>query len=320
MSISNFVVFSVEQSWLRGKAQVVSGDVGANNRVFHPSKGHGWDDDDWDDRDHRGDRWGHDDDGDDRRAGRHRAGAVEVRLGQGVVMWQPGSRVVGDTVRLDVRTSVYNVHANDLIKANGAIVFGAVTTGLSLPLVTMPVFPSITLGKQDIVVGKNQTLTLNPGSYRNIQVKKNGTLVLTGPATGVGPGVYQVQNFHLDEGATVRATKPVEVRVKGEFDAASRVSIIHDPMLAPLLTLPIVFYVSGTDTDCKHVGHDDDDDDDHDGGPSVVHIGQRSVIEANIYAPGGTLWLKGNSRATGAFVAKRVRIGINTQLTLDSKF
>jgi hypothetical protein len=45
------------------------------------------------------------------------------------------------------------------------------------------------------------------------------------------------------------------------------------------------------------------------GGPSAVHIGPQSVVAANIYAPNGTIWLQAQTRATGAFIGRSVRIG-----------
>src|SRR5262249_23759697 len=49
-------------------------------------------------------------------------------------------------------------------------------------------------------------------------------------------------------------------------------------------------------------------------------IGEQNTIEANIYAPNGTLWLKARTSATGAFIGKRVRLGDDTTVALDSIF
>jgi hypothetical protein len=78
-----------------------------------------------------------------------------------------------------------------------------------------------------------------------------------------------------------------------------------------------VIYVQGNDDDCQDFGADNDGDD---AGPVVVHIGSQSVVQVNIYAPHGTVWLKSKTQATGAFIGLQVRIGIDAQLTLDSAF
>ena len=51
-----------------------------------------------------------------------------------------------------------------------------------------------------------------------------------------------------------------------------------------------------------------------------MHIGTQSVVQANIYALNGTVWLKSKTQATGSFIGVHVRIGVNVTLTLDSKF
>jgi hypothetical protein len=41
----------------------------------------------------------------------------------------------------------------------------------------------------------------------------------------------------------------------------------------------------------------------------VVQIGERNTVIANIYAPNGTVLLRANTVATGAFIGKQVEIG-----------
>jgi hypothetical protein len=76
-------------------------------------------------------------------------------------------------------------------------------------------------------------------------------------------------------------------------------------------------YVEGADASCRHERRGSDGDD---AGPTAVHVGHHSVVQANTYAPNGTVWLKARTTATGAFVGKRVRIGEQVELTLDSAF
>jgi len=53
---------------------------------------------------------------------------------------------------------------------------------------------------------------------------------------------------------------------------------------------------------------------------AVVHVGENNVLQANIYAPRGTVRIKSKTQATGAFLGDHVRIGQNVTLRLDSAF
>jgi hypothetical protein len=51
-----------------------------------------------------------------------------------------------------------------------------------------------------------------------------------------------------------------------------------------------------------------------------VTIGPKSTVYANIYAKNGTLWLTAASTATGAFLAKDIIVGGQTQVNLRTAF
>jgi hypothetical protein len=79
----------------------------------------------------------------------------------------------------------------------------------------------------------------------------------------------------------------------------------------------MVIYVEGSNEVCHHFEPDDDGDDI---GPASVHIGAENIVQANIYAANGTVWLKSRTQATGAFIGVHVIVGANVRLTLDSAF
>ena len=108
-----------------------------------------------------------------------------------------------------------------------------------------------------------------------------------------------------------------EIRVKTELDTRAKAKLILDPSVPGLTASQVVIYVAGRDEDCRRIGADDDGDD---AGPVAVHIGAQNVVQANIFAARGTIWLKSKTRATGAFIGMHVRIGVNAELTLDSAF
>ena len=283
--LGRFVALSRDLTWMRAGATAISGDVGAIDRRH---------------ADHRGDRDGDDGDRDD----------VTVRMGAGAAMNQRSSRVVGDAVLLQSRSSVYDLVDNFLLAKRNSTVLGTVTTPMVVPFVPLPAFPEVQAGAQKVVVAKGRSSTLVPGSYGSIQVGAGATLVLTG-------GLYQVDSIDLAESATLMFRAQTELRVRTELDSRSKARIIVDPAVSGLSASQVVIYVAGRDEDCRRTESDDDGDD---AGPVTVHIGSQSVVQANIYAARGTVWLKSKTRATGAFIGMHVRVGVNVQLTLDSAF
>ncbi|MDH5564709.1 MAG: hypothetical protein OEY91_13945, partial [Nitrospirota bacterium] len=113
----DFVVFGEEGVWVREGSTVVSGDVGANGASVGP--------------------W--------------LAGDQEVTIGKNVIVQNPTSRVMGDTMRLKSGSQVHNVFVN-ILKGPG-LIQGTLTTPVTLPLVSaLPPVPPVTPGTQDFDV------------------------------------------------------------------------------------------------------------------------------------------------------------------------
>jgi hypothetical protein len=55
-------------------------------------------------------------------------------------------------------------------------------------------------------------------------------------------------------------------------------------------------------------------------GAIAASFGVSSIVEANVYAANGTVWLEAGSQAAGAFIGARVRIGVGARIALDSAF
>jgi hypothetical protein len=83
--------------------------------------------------------------------------------------------------------------------------------------------------------------------------------------------------------------------------------------VAGLKASQMVIYVAGNDGACHNSLTSDNDGDD--AGPTAVHIGEQNVVQANIVALNGTVWLKSKTQATGSFIGLHVRIGQNVTLT-----
>jgi hypothetical protein len=235
---------------------------------------------------------------------------VTVRIGLAATVQQGTSRVIGDTALLLPLSSVHNVVDNFLLNRPGSAILGTKTSPMPVPFTTLPAFPSVTPGTQSVTVAKNRTTTLGPGSYGVVHISNGSTLILTG-------GLYQMLSLDLDASATVLFHGPTEIRVKTGLDTNAKARLMLDPAVAGLRASQVVIYVAAQDSDCRDVGADDDGDD---AGPASVQIGAQNVVQANIYAANGTVWLKSRTQATGAFIGMHVRIGINAQLTLDSAF
>jgi hypothetical protein len=281
--IGRFVVFSRDHTELRAGTTVVTGDVGANERRFHAHAG----------VDEDGDR-------DD----------VTMRVGNKDRMQHASSRVVGDVVSVGTNAIIYNVVDNTLLNRHGSIA-GAVTSPMAMPYLELPAFAPSLPGTGDVTVSRNATLTLPAGAYASVHVSQGGTLVLSG-------GIYHMLSLDVDQLATVLFRGATELRIKTELDTGAKAKLILDQSVAGLKASQMIVYVEGDDFACQHSGTADDDGDDS--GHVSVHIGQKNVVHANVYARNGTIWLKSNTQATGSFIGLHVRIGASVALTLDSAF
>jgi len=284
-SLRAFVAFGNEFTWLRSNAKVVTGDVGANTALSPNS---------------RRDRDEDDDENEDEKDK-----LVEVTIGQRAQMLSPSSRVVGDTVALRSNAKIFNVYYNELINKKG-VIQGTKTSPLNLPVLTLPALPSITPGTQDVELKQKATRILAPGSYDSITVKEGGTLILTG-------GVYHVNTLDIRGKTDILFRAPSQLRVKNEMDTDAGTYIGPDPSLPGLTASDIVIYVAGGDDKGRRHG-------DEDVGPTAVQIGEKNTVVANIYAPNGTIHIRAGTKATGAFIGKRVIIGEKVELTLKSAF
>ncbi len=280
--LGRFVVFSSEFTWLKDRVVVTTGDVGANARRKH-DHGHNADFDDGDTDD------------------------ITVRLGPGATMLETTSRVVGDTVALAPQSSIYGLVDNFLINHGGTILGTRVDT-MPVPFVAMPAFPAVTAGRQNITVSRNRPITLAAGSYGKVHVTAGATLTLDG-------GLYQIQSLDVDRGATVLFASAVDLRIVDTLDADRDVKLITAPGVR---ASQAVIYVANVDDKGPNRAVDSFDGDA--GGHVAANIGENSVVQANIYAQTGSVWLKSNVQATGAFIGQHVRVGSGATLKLDSAF
>ncbi|MGD9853038.1 MAG: PKD domain-containing protein [Nitrospirales bacterium] len=229
-------------------------------------------------------------------------GQQEVTIGHDVVVQNSGSQILGDTVRLKSGSRVQSVLFNTLL-GQGHIQ-GTMTTPVMLPLVSeMPPVPPVHPGSQHIDIPAQGTLTLQAGHYGRLKVRQGGVVILSG-------GLYHFQEWDIREDAQVLASEPVKIRVKGQIDTNRHSVIGLAPEAGTLTAADFLIISTGMNGSTGAI----------DDAPEAVKFGEGSRVRANVYAPNGLLWVKGNSQATGAFVGKWVRMGNHSIIALEGGF
>lgn len=266
-TVNDFVALGRDGLWLKQGVDVFSGDLGANYAVGGPYLDSG----------------------------------VEVSIGQGVHITNASSAVYGDSVWLKQGAQVNELHYND--RDGNGIVLGGLFTPQSLPVVpALPAVPTFAAGTMDVTVPQNATQTLTSGSYRDLVVHPNATLILSG-------GIYNFNSWDLRDDAKVYFTSATEVRISNKLGTNMSVKVIPAPG-SSIDASNIKIFVTGINGNNGNIGVT----------PKAAEFGAQNTIGANIYVPNGTLWLKQNAVASGAFLGKWVVIGESAQLTLDSAF
>lgn len=153
-------------------------------------------------------------------------------------------------------------------------------------------------GAVDIQKGK--VVELAPGDYGRLNIKKDGVAILTG-------GNYEFAAINLANGAQLLAAAAVEIRVRQDVETgnAAFVGPVED---SGVTAKDIVIFVTGEGGYGSPTGN------------VSVRIGTKGSIYANVFAERGTIFLINQVFATGAFIAKDIRVGPHSQIILDSAF
>jgi predicted extracellular nuclease len=236
---------------------------------------------------------------------------ITMIVGPGAKLEQPSSRVVGDTVLLMNQSSVFDVVHNLLIDG-GTTIRGSQITPMTVPFTTLPAFPAVAPGTVGITVPASKVTILPPGRYGAVHVSAGGLLYLTG-------GLYQLLSLQVDQAALVVFHAATEMRIERGLAAASQAKLVLDPSVAALRPSQVVIYVKGADEN-PSVAELDDNSADATASGIAASFGVGSIVQANVYAANGTVWLLAGSQAAGAFIGDHVRIGIGARVALDSAF
>ena len=177
---------------------------------------------------------------------------------------------------------------------------GVTCSGLALPVFAaaeLPAFQQANLGEEpaDVAVGIGQEMSLDAGNYADITVARNAEIVFTG-------GVYNIGSIIAQRNSTLRFPAPAEIRVLGRF------SIGRNSRLGPGPNS-----TASASSIRLDIGGPNQDPNDPNSQPFAAQIGQGSNIKANFFVPNGTLRIRNNVTATGAFLARDVGVGSNHQ-------
>ncbi len=266
--ISSFSVFATNSVWIRQGAILSSGDVGVKDISPGP--------------------WLN--------------SRSEIAIGRRVNI-PDDIAIYGDTVKIKTNASVFDVHYNEL-KNNGSI-RGTEHSPLQLPLdVSLPHFPTPVPGTESHDIALGETLTLEPGAYGEIVVRRNAALILTG-------GTYHFENLDIGGGggSKVLFQAPTELIINQRLEPG-RNAVIGPEQGSGVGAKDILIYVNGINGDTGNLR----------ALPKAVAIGIHNTLVANIYAPNGTIWVKQGSVVEGALIGKNVKVGFGVDVDLDSGF
>jgi Big-like domain-containing protein/List-Bact-rpt repeat protein len=211
-----------------------------------------------------------------------------------------GSTLKADSLWVKSSADVQgDVFCNDLEDDSGSV------TCSLLPLPVFDGLPQFFTGPSDgpdVTVAKNQTIDLAPGNYGVLTVKQGGVVRFAG-------GVYNLGEIDSGLSTSLLFLAPSQVRVAGKL-SVEQDSVVGPAAGSGVAASEVVFYVAGINGTNGNLGAN----------PKAAKLGVHATVSANFYVPNGTLWLRQNTVATGAFLGRDVDVGINVTLTLATAF
>lgn len=158
---------------------------------------------------------------------------------------------------------------------------------LSIDLPPMPDIPE-DLGTSDLIVSNGTEEVVAPGDYRSIRVKSDGKAILT-------PGIYNIGDVRLDNGAEMTCTGRCNLRVRDGFVLGPNAKLQH----ANIAIYDFIIYIAGADG---------------------FSAGQGSRVRANVVAPEGMIELGPRGVYTGGFYGWEIDIQNDASISSVSAF
>ena len=167
---------------------------------------------------------------------------------------------------------------------------------LALPVVQfLPLFQSALPGTQDVSVNTGQTRTLSAGAYRNLSIKEGGKVIFAG-------GTYHFSSIDAKGKSSLSFTGASDIRILTTLTVGEK-AVVGPALSAQISAAEIVFYIEGSTRKTD-----------------AVSIGGSSTIDANFYAPFGSVTIKEKSAFRGSIIAEDVVVSEGCNLTLSSYF
>jgi len=268
--------------------------------------------------------------------------------------------IAGD---LDVKASRISIHEGAVIDANvtfndlqnqGTINGTEASPLTPLPLIDaahMPEFPEEFVYNDDNVrVGRGEDGVLEPGTYGDIDVDRDGILVLTG-------GVYNFADLRIDRSANLVFSDVSQIFVAGQLHTQQQ-AYVGPADGVEITAADIIFYVGeipvdqppengdgedngdndGEDNGNEDDGEDggngrgngngggrggpgrDDGEDEEDDAGNLVKIGMGSTWHANVYTAIGSIKIDKEVIAEGSFIGMDITIDMDTEITFNGGF
>lgn len=200
-----------------------------------------------------------------------------------------GDLIALDKVILKKNSSITgDVTSADDVDADGdATVGGTITENAAVPPLAGIPLPTLglTSGGSNVTVNEGDTVTLSPGSYRNVTLEKNATLILE-------EGLYHFRKLSADEDASLEFEGPTIVNVEKNIECKKGLEM------------------SGTDAENVLIQCD--------GGTVKLESdsgGDKSTILGTFVAPNATIQVGKNASITGALFGEEVVLEEDTSLT-----
>lgn len=131
-----------------------------------------------------------------------------------------------DELSLDAGVQVNgNISFNELNTHPNAVIFGATTTPVAIPIAILPDIPDFDPGTQDSTFSGSGNI-LAAGSYNNIKLKKDSKLTLSG-------GTYYLNSLELEKNSTLIYATPTVLNIKNELTTHQNVAVLPGQDLKP---------------------------------------------------------------------------------------
>jgi hypothetical protein len=228
-------------------------------------------------------------------------GAQALSLGNSVTT-PAGYKLAATSVGLGHSAVVHgDVYYNTL--SNQGSITGTLFTPLALPVyANLPTVSIRPAGTNNITVANAGQITLAEGAYGDLVVGNSGTVHLTG-------GGYAFKSITIKNAASLRYGAPTDIVVNGRVDFGNA-SVVQYENNSGLTAAAIRIQVDGINGTSGALTAT----------PPSVHVANAGKVFANLYAPAGSIVFDQSVDATGAFIARDIKVSNACHLTISSAF